>query len=137
MSTTYFNGSVVFRNERYTDMTQTFRVTTSSATPYPVYSVAMMDDESCVIECRFIGRVPSGNDVSLGYTIMVNSTSGVVTIYGSDSPMLSTRDGTSQFDDSRLSCTGSGNTVTINIIGLPATSIDWAGTIRTQRSTQP
>jgi hypothetical protein len=139
MSTTYYDGTVVFRNGGYTDMTKTARVVTTDPTPVSVHNIVMPSTEiaSYVADCRFIGHTATGVDVFLSYTIMINNDNGVIAVYGGgvpEYPMILIRDGSVSMDDCSMKTNVAGNVVSINIIGLVGATINWAGTIRVHRS---
>lgn len=140
MSTTYYDGTVVFRNGGYTDLTTTVKLTTTDDAPRRVYSIVMPStlSESYVIECRMIGYTATGPDVYLGYTIMANNDMGTIVVYGGDAPveypMMLIRDGAVVTDTCLITTVVDSGTVNFLLTGLPTTVVKWAGTIRVHRS---
>jgi hypothetical protein len=143
MSTTYYNGTVVFRNGGYTDTTSTYRKTTVNLIPTTLVTVVMDagNRETYVFDVRVVGYVTGGEDAFISYTLMANNDHGSITLYGgnggsggSEYPMLLMRDGTSLLEGSRVTSSLSGNTVTISLIGVAGQTVTWVGTVRTHKA---
>lgn len=135
-----YTGTTVYKNGGYTDSTRTFTATTVDSSPFTIQSIIMPSSlqESYVIEVRLLGYIVAGNDVFISYTIMANNDHGSITSYSgtgpSEAPMLLIRDGTATLDSCYIASSISGNTLNINVNGMPATIVNWTGTIRIHRA---
>lgn len=144
MSTQYFDGPVVFRNgTKYSDTISTSISTTTSSVPVQVLSITGQSNEVIVYDGMFTGFVSSGpqkgRSIFVKYTVMGRTVLGVMQLYKSnpgDIPMTIVRDGDNSLDSCLVTTTNLGNSISVRVIGLPATQMTWAMTHRVTRMNQ-